>query len=87
MFDRLPFDPYAPAAVAGDGSFALVYLPENRSISVDLAVLSGEHAKARWLNPRNGASHSIGVYLTVGVQSFTPPHTDPDWVLIIERVQ
>jgi hypothetical protein len=44
---------YATAAVADDGTFALVYVPTPRELTVDLTRLNGE-LTARWFDPTSG---------------------------------
>jgi len=90
-------DPYdrATAAHAADGSFALVYLPRARSVTVDLAQMAGPLVAARWYDP------SIGLFSGASIpgspfprtsQVIPPPPGDnaspsgsfSDWVLILE---
>lgn len=44
----------AVAALADDGSFAVVYLPTRRDIVIDLGRLAGPHVAARWYDPADG---------------------------------
>jgi hypothetical protein len=80
---------YAAAAHAADGSFALVYLPTTRTITVDLSLLNGPIA-ASWFDPTNGASQPIdGRPLDADqIEQFMPPGSnsagDPDWVLALD---
>jgi hypothetical protein len=76
----------AVAARAGDGSFALVYLPTSRSVTLDLARLGGGRIEARWLDPSSGRSHPAdGSPFEPGWQRLRPaPANDAgfaDWVL------
>ncbi|MGW5267258.1 apiosidase-like domain-containing protein [Rhodococcus sp. NPDC003994] len=52
-------DTYAPAAVAPNGTLALVYVPEARSITVDTAQV-GTGFTAQWVDPVSGAKTSAG---------------------------
>jgi hypothetical protein len=81
---------YAPFALASDGSFGLAYLPNARTVTVDMGRFSGP-VKAMWFDPTNGESRRIGrsPFANSGRRSFTPAPTnsgrDSDWVLILER--
>ena len=48
----------AAAAVTRDGSFAVVYLPTRRRISLSLDSLSGPTVEAHWFDPASGAMSS-----------------------------
>jgi hypothetical protein len=83
------------AAVAKDGGFAIVCLPQARPITVDLTRLSrstDHEVRVAWFDPTTGES-------TRGNGSPFPPKTnrelippgknalgDKDWVLILESV-
>ena len=75
-------------AVAGDGSFALVYLPSSRPIVVELKKL-GYRVKANWFDPVSGNLVPVAQFSTQesGQQVFTPPEFnaagDEDWVLVL----
>ena len=74
------------AATASDGSYAFIYTPASRTLTVDLTRISGGQAKAWWYNPRTGQPTEIGTFPTSAKQDFTPP--DPgemiDWVLVLD---
>jgi hypothetical protein len=76
----------AVAARAGDGSFALVYLPTSRSVTLDLARLGGRKIEARWFDPSSGRSRPAdGSPFEPSRQTLRPaPVNDAgftDWVL------
>jgi len=82
---------YATAARTADGAVAMVYLPTRRTITVNLATLSGS-VTARWYDPSNGLYTSIvgpasGSFPNAGTQDFAPPGPnsarDGDWVLVL----
>lgn len=53
---------YEARAVAGrakDGSFALVYVPTSRVITLDLAPLAGAFVSARWYDPSSGEVRAV----------------------------
>lgn len=74
---------YAVTALAEDGSFALSYLPSKRTLTLDLARLSGERLVAMWFNPRTGESTRIGEFTDKKRRTFEPPG-DGDWVLVLD---
>jgi hypothetical protein len=81
---------YAPFTLASDGSFGLAYLPNRRTVTVDMSRFS-KPVNGRWFDPRNGTTQMItgSPFTNSGLRSFTPAQTnsggDPDWVLILER--
>ncbi len=72
------------AARGAGGSFALVYIPANTPVEIDLSLLSGSQLKAWWFDPRQGASESIGEVSGGRHKVFTPPEDGPDWVLVLD---
>ncbi len=82
---------YASAARTPDGRLAMIYIPDKRTITVDLATLSGP-ITARWYDPAAGTFRSIdGSPLTNrGPREFTTPGDNADgpgnsdWVLVLE---
>jgi len=77
-----------PAAIADDGSFALVYLPQAMPIWVDLTRITSGASGAvdtLWYDPRTGEERPIKRYHERGEVRFYPPgdETEPDWVLIL----
>ena len=79
----------AAAAVASDKSFALVYTPEARDLSVNLARLSGPNIRARWYDPTNGSYQAASSLLpAAGSQVLRPSSAnaagDADWVLVLD---
>ena len=66
------------------GSYALVYLPSCRPVTIDLEKLSGDMLNACWYDPRTGATRSIGPLPRQGQRTFTPPAVWPDWVLVLD---
>jgi hypothetical protein len=80
---------YATAAKTQDGLTAVVYMPTERTITVNLASLRGP-ARARWFDPTDGTfKDAAGEPLSnQGHHQFTPPGKnhdgDGDWVLLLE---
>lgn len=77
---------YQMAAIADDRSFALIYTPYGKEISVDLNRISGAIVKAWWFNPRDGRALLHKNYTDKRVVNFKPhsPGRGSDWVLILE---
>lgn len=67
-----------------DGSYALIYLPSCKPVTLDLEKLSGEVLDVTWYDPRTGAARRGGQVRRQGQQSFTPPTVWPDWVLVLD---
>jgi hypothetical protein len=80
---------YATAALATDGSCAVVYLPSPRQFQVNLSKLKGP-VSARWFDPTSGRSSpaSDGSHPNAGEASFIAPGKnaagESDWVLVLE---
>lgn len=74
---------YAVTALADDGSFALSYLPTERTLTIDLTKLSGESVNAWWFNPRTGAVTSAGQFTKKMRRPFAPSERG-DWVLVLD---
>lgn len=77
---------YAVTALAADGTFALSYLPSQRSLTIDLARIMGPKVVASWFNPRTGESAAIGELAEMGHRTFEPP-ANGDWVLVLRGSQ
>jgi len=75
---------YVAAASAPDGSGLVAYLPDRRSVAVDLTAIGGTSANAWWFNPRTGDATFIGEFETTGSTAFDPPSSG-DWVLVIDN--
>jgi hypothetical protein len=80
-------DDYMPAAITGDGSLALVYLPVGRPMTINLGRLTGK-TNAWWYDPTAGTRRSIeDINAAQQFKEFTPPKKnaagDTDWILIL----
>ncbi|MCC6724277.1 MAG: glycoside hydrolase family 140 protein [Saprospiraceae bacterium] len=75
------WDKHQQAMLAEDGSFAMVYLPENQAITVDLKKIAGGQKRVQWYDPRTGKTVVAKQQKT---QTFTPPKMGRDWVLVVE---
>ena len=82
----------APAAFASDRSYALIYTPSVRTLTVDLSQLAGPKVAARWYDPTTGAYLAIGgsPIAATGARTFTPSGNNAagsgDWLLVLESV-
>lgn len=85
--DAIPDDTYATTASTTDGTLAMAYLPDIRTVTIDMSKLSGQ-VTARWFDPSNAAFTAIGSFANTGTHAFTPPGNngdgDGDWVLVLE---
>ena len=86
-----PEDTRAVAARASDRSFALVYLPESREITIDLEMLAGPKVVARWYDPAGGRFLAVSgsPFPASGRRPLKPEHDRNrsgfgDWVLVLE---
>jgi Protein of unknown function (DUF4038)/Putative collagen-binding domain of a collagenase len=77
------------AAVANDGSFAIVYLVDaSKSITVDLSMLSPGDVLVRWHDPASGTFTADGTYSSRDTRSFIREAANAggnrDWILLFE---
>lgn len=66
------------------GSYALVYLPQNSPVRIDLSKISGSSKNAWWYDPRTGEAVRDEPVNGTGIKTFTPPKKGVDWVLVID---
>ncbi|HUJ47400.1 MAG TPA: DUF4038 domain-containing protein [Rhizomicrobium sp.] len=85
--DSITTDTYATAARTTDGTLVMAYLPDIRTVTIDMSKLAAQ-SNARWFDPSNNTFTDIGSFANTGTQQFTPPGNnndgDGDWVLVIE---
>ena len=80
----------APAAVAGDGTFAFIYTRDVRDLTVDMAKLSPLSVRARWYDPTNGSFVAVAgsPFPNTGSRVFRPTGNNSlgktDWVLVLD---
>lgn len=77
------------AARGADGSYAFIYLPVPKSVTVNTEKLGGKTLRAWWFNPRNGQAQPIGEFARRGEREFAPPggeSHEEDWVLVLDEV-
>ena len=77
---------YATAARTTDGRLAMVYLPSQRTITVDLGQLAGS-VTVTWFDPSSGQSKPSTLLANKGSTRLSPPGTNAeggsDWVLVL----
>lgn len=71
-----------------DGSFAMIYIPVGKTISVNTSQLSGQMLRCWWFNPRTGLARLADVRTKEPKLEFTPPTLGygDDWVLVIDDI-
>lgn len=80
----------APAALASDRSFGLVYTQEFRQLTVNLSRLAGPLATIRWFDPSNGNYTPVAgsPFTATGSRTVSPPGNNSqgagDWILVLE---
>lgn len=74
------------AAGSSDGSFALLYLPQGKPVSVVLGKTAGDEVIARWYDPRTGDYTAPERRANAGIGHFAPPEegSDRDWLLVLD---
>jgi hypothetical protein len=85
---------YASAARTPDGRLAIIYIPDRRTIAVEMGKLSGPTI-ARWYDPAAGTFHAAGdaALPNRGLREFSTPGDNADgkgnqdWVLVLEAEQ
>lgn len=82
-------DTFATAASTPDGKTALIYMPNTRTLTIDMSKMSGP-VTARWYDPAAGLFTDIpgNPLSNTGSRNFTPPGPnadgDGDWVLMLK---
>jgi len=66
------------------GTYAMVYLPQNKPVTIDLSKISGSTKNSWWYNPTNGEAIRNKPVKTTAKHNFIPPQTGKDWVLVID---
>ncbi len=76
------------AARAADSSYAFVYLPVPKPVTVRLEKLTGREVRAWWFDPRTGEVELIGEFKREGERTFEPKgEGEMDWVLVLDDAQ
>jgi len=74
------------AAVASDGSVAIVYIPRGDSVTLDKTRIRAARVRELWFDPRYGRMYHLLTHDNQGFQTYTPPSCGRgrDWVLVLE---
>ncbi len=75
---------HVQASRGSDGSYAFIYIPSGKPVTIDLDRLSGREIVAWWFDPRNGKASRAETRASKGHHAFTPPRDGPDWVLVLD---
>jgi len=80
---------YAAATRDANGTYAMIYLAQNKPVKIDLSKVSGVAKNIWWYDVRTGLSKSAGMRKEKGTVTFTPPQegnpdSHRDWVLVID---
>jgi len=78
---------YQKAALSIDKTYALIYTPNGKALSIDLKKMQGDFLCARWFNPRDAQSIPIDCFKNMDTVLFTPPASGrgSDWILIVDN--
>ncbi len=77
-------DNLAMVSYGSDSSVIIGYLPTQRQVTINPAVLSGDSIHVQFYSPSSGVYTEIGRYPKV-TQNFTPTSSG-DWVLVIDTI-
>jgi hypothetical protein len=86
--DSIDTDTYATAAATPNGMLAIAYMPNLRTVTIDMAKFAGP-VTAQWFDPTNAAITTIkgSPFPNSGTQAFVAPGVngggDGDWVLLL----
>ncbi len=67
-----------------EGSYAMIYLPQNKSVKINLSKITGATKNIWWFDVRTGKAIEAKSVKGNGTNSFTPPKEGKDWVLVID---
>lgn len=66
-----------------NNSYAMIYLPQNQPVTIDVSRLTGNIKKVYWYSPETGKVVP-SADVRSGQRTFTPPKEGKDWVLVID---
>jgi hypothetical protein len=80
---------HVQATRGANGSYAFVYIPTGKPVTIRMEKISGKKVKAYWYDPRKGTSTTIGEFPNEGSRQFTPPSSGrgKDWVLVLDDAE
>ena len=88
-FGSVTTNAYATAAATPDGALAIIYVPSNQTVTIEMSRMTGP-ACASWFDPTNATYTRVSDSPLdhAGEQPFAPPGLnstgDGDWVLVLE---
>lgn len=75
---------YICATRDSENTYAMIYLPQNKSVKIDLGKISGSTKNVWWFDPRTGKASASKSVTGNSTKTFTPPKEGQDWVLVID---
>lgn len=76
---------YVAAARASTGMTTIVYVPQNRTVAVNLSrAVDAEMARIWCLDPKTGSATDLGTVPAQGSYTASPCAT-PDWILVVDN--
>ena len=72
------------AARHEDGKWAMLYLADKASFSVNMDKLSAPKVSVFWVNPKSGHTTPVGQEANSGIKTFTTPAGWEDAILVLE---
>jgi hypothetical protein len=75
---------YISATRDADGSYAMIHLPLNKEVKIDLSKITGSIKNIFWFDPRTGSAKKMSPVQSTTATSFIPPMEGKDWILIID---
>jgi hypothetical protein len=66
------------------GSYAMIYLPQNKPVDIDLGKISGARKNIWWYDPTTGKASKYKTVQLNNKQTFQPPKDGKDWILVID---
>jgi hypothetical protein len=75
------------AARHQDGKWAMVYLGEKATFSVNMDKVAGAQVNAFWVNPKTGDAVAAGTFPNSGQRSFSTPDGWEDALLVLEAAE
>jgi hypothetical protein len=67
------------------GSYVMVYLPQNKPLTIDLSKISGVTKTIWWFDPRSGKALKSRSLKSNLAETLSPPKDGKDWVLVIDN--
>ncbi|MGI6401778.1 MAG: glycoside hydrolase family 140 protein [Thermoguttaceae bacterium] len=69
-----------------EGTYAFIYVPEERPVTVNTSLINSKKLNVYWFNPRGGWCLQAGTVENLGKQTFVPPSIGEliDWVLVLD---